>query len=93
MELVYKGCDYDDVEMGVSNPMDKYYNVIEKETEFINPLSRLKQQRKGTEESSSTLSASPPEIEPGPRIRSMPILSVLSDVSSFSFSNWDSHQD
>ena len=97
--------------MGVSNPMDKYsnYKVIEKDTEFINPLAGLKQQLKGTEESSSpepkteesssTLSASPepkteessstlsasPESEPEPgfkRIRSMPILSVLSDVSS-----------
>ena len=109
MELVYE--DNDDVEMGVSNPMDKYsnYKVIEKDTEFINPLAGLKQQLKGTEESSSpepkteesssTLSASPepkteessstlsasPESEPEPgfkRIRSMPILSVLSDVSS-----------
>ena len=70
MELVYE--DSDDVEMGVSNPM-----------EFINPLAVLKQQRKGTEESSSTLSASTssPESELK-RIRSMPILSVLSDVSS-----------
>ena len=92
----------DYVEMGVKNPMDKYSNynqqkIEDKEMEFINPLAGL---RKGTEESSSTLSASPPSETPAhsasppsetptsetlshsAKIRSIPILSVLSDVSS-----------
>ena len=78
----------DDMEMGMSNPIDHYsnYEVVEKEIEFINPMAGL--QRKGTEESSSTLSASPPseEVNIPPseavKIRSIPILSVLSDGSS-----------
>ena len=91
MEHVYmdKCVDDDCVEMGVNNPMDKYSNynqekIEDKETEFVNPLAGLKQQRKGTEESSSTLSASPPSETPpySAKIRSIPILSVLSDVSS-----------
>ena len=84
-----KCVDDDCVEMGVNNPMDKYSNynqekIEDKETEFVNPLAGLKQQRKGTEESSSTLSASPPSETPpySAKIRSIPILSVLSDVSS-----------
>ena len=74
MEHVYmdKCVDDDCVEMGVKNPMDKYSNynqqtIEDKETEFINPLSGLKQQlKRAAEESSSTLSASPPSETPLP---------------------------